>query len=266
MNKYVNDLRLTVRNGLRYVPLMQNLVSRELKKKYRRSILGYAWTILNPLLVMMILNVVFSTMFHNSIQNFPVYLFTGRMIYSFITDSTNGVSRSIISNSGLMRKTRVPNYIFPLSNFLSSIVNFGFTMIAFVILLVFTRTAVTVHLIAFPMVCAELFMFCFGLGLFLAQANVRVRDVGYIYSVFCTGWMYLTPLFYPLTALPENMQYLISTFNPAFYYVEQTRQIFLYNMWPTPELIGRGFLAGALFLALGLFAYARTKDDLILYI
>lgn len=262
----MSDLRLAVKNGVQYIPLLGNLISRELKKKYRRSVLGYAWTILNPLLIMLILNVVFSNMFRSSIENYPVYLFTGRMIYSFITDSTNGLSRSIITNGNLMRKTRVPNYIFPLANFMSAIVNFGFSIIAFIILLVCTRTAVSIHLLAFPLVCVQLFMFSFGLGLFLAQANVRIRDVGYLYAVFCTGWMYLTPLFYPLSQLPENIRYMISHFNPAYFYVQQTRQIFLEHIWPTGDLIGMGFLAGGIFLLLGVAAYIRSKDNLILYI
>lgn len=259
-------MKLTVRNCIKYMPLLRNLIARELKKKYRQSMLGYAWCVLNPLLVMLIMNFVFSTMFHNNITNYPVYLFTGRMIFSFITESTTNTCRSMTANGALMRKTRIPYYIFPLSNFCSSIVNFAFSLVAFAIVLLFTGTPVSGHVVAFPLVMVELFLFCFGFGLFLAQAQARLRDTGYIYSVMTTGWMYLTPLFYPLEQLPERLQYIIANFNPAYYYVAQARDIFLYHQWPDPQMMLRGAIAALVFMLLGLFAYVRTKDDLILYV
>ncbi len=120
------------------------------------------------------------------------------------------MENSILSNGALMRKTRIPYYIFPMSAFCTSVVNFLFSLVAFALVLLFTGTPVSVHVAAFPLVLLEMFAFSFGLGLFLAQANVFIRDVNYLYAVFITGWMYLTPLFYPLTSLPEIMQYLIT--------------------------------------------------------
>ncbi len=266
MKGFLHNVELTARNCVRYLPLLRNLIARELKKKYRQSILGYAWCVLNPLLVMLIMNFVFSQMFHNSIENYPVYLFTGRMIFSFITDSTNSVCRSLASNGSLMRKTRIPYYIFPLSNFASSIVNFLCSMVAFAVVLLFTGTPLTRHVLAFPLVVAELFMFCFGFGLFLAQAQVFVRDTGYVYSVVTTGWMYLTPLFYPITQLGAGLQKAITLFNPAYYYVSQARDIFLLHQWPDGTMLLRGAIAGALCMILGLVSYARSKDNLIYYI
>lgn len=260
------NLRLAVKNAVRYIPLLQNLITRELKKKYRNSLLGYAWCVLNPLLVMLIMNFVFSQMFRNNIQNFPVYLFAGRMMFSFITDSTNALSRSIVTNGSLMRKTRIPYYIFPLANFCTSVVNFFFSLIAFAIVLIFTGTPITVHVLAFPVVLLGMFMFTFGLGLFLAQANTFIRDVSYAYSVFITAWMYLSPIFYPLENLPQTLQYLITHFNPAYFYMQQSRMIFLYNQWPSAELLLTGLICGLIFLLFGLVCYARNKEELILYV
>lgn len=266
MKQFLTHASLAVKNCVRYLPLLQNLISRELKKKYRRSMLGYVWCVLNPLLVMLIMNFVFSNMFSNHIENFPVYLFCGRMMYSFITDSTGAMERSILSNGSLMRKTRIPYYVFPLASFCTSIVNFLFTLVAFVIVLAFTGTPVSVHVLAFPLVMLETFLFSFGFGLFLAQANVFVQDVNYIYAVFTTGWMYLTPLFYPLESLPEMLQSLISNFNPAYFYIAQTRAIFLYHQWPGQADVLKGTLVGLAFLVFGLIAYGRTKEKLILYV
>lgn len=266
LNKLRESLSLLVRNVIRYIPLLGNLISRELKKRYRRSILGYIWCVLSPLLVMLIMNFVFSNMFHNNIQNFPVYLFAGRMFFSFITDSTSSMSRSIVSNGALMRKTKIPYYIFPTASFASGVVNFLFTLAAFVIVLFMTQTRITIHVLAFPLVLVETFLFSYGLGLFLSQANTFIRDVNYIYNVFTTGWMYLTPLFYPMEMLPDYVQRVIANFNPAYVYIQQARQIFLYNQWPSPELILQGSLFACVFLLLGLVAYVKCRDKLILYV
>lgn len=260
------SVRLTWNNGVRYIPLLQNLISRELKKKYRKSVLGYLWCVLNPLFVMLIMTFVFSYMFRHNIENYPVYLFSGRMLYSFITDSTTSLSRSIISNGPLLRKTRIPYYIFPASSFCSAVVNFGFTLIAFAIVLAFTGTPVSIHVVAFPLVLLELFMFSFGLGMILAQANTFLRDAGYLYAVFTTAWMYLTPLFYPIESLPATVQSLITRFNPAYFYVSQGRAIFLDHLWPDPAMLLRGAIAGVLFLILGMVTYAKTRDKLIYYV
>ncbi len=266
MNHFVNSVNLTVKNGKRYLPLLNNLVSRDLKKKYRRSILGYIWCVLNPLLVMVIMTIVFSRMFRHNIPNFPVYLFAGRMMFSFVTDSTAGIMRSILHNGQLMRKTRIPYYIFPLSSMGSSIVGFGFQLIAFAIVLIFTRTPISVHAVAFPLVCLEMFGFSLGFGLLLAVSNLYLRDTEYIYAVFTTAWMYLTPLFYPISALPERFQMLIQRLNPAYYYVDMSRSVFLYNEWPSGEMLLLGMIAAVLFLLAGFIAYHRSKNKMILYV
>ena len=255
-----------IRNCTGYFPLLQNLISRNLKKKYRRSILGYIWCVLNPLLIMLILNFVFSHMFQRTIDNYPVYLVSGRMMFYFITGSTQSMSRSIIGNGSLMRKTRVPYHIFPLANFCSEIGDFGFSLIAFAIVLIATRTPITVHVLAFPFVVLEMFLFSYGLGMFLAQANTFIRDVGQFYGVFTTAWMYLTPLFYAIEGMSERTRFIITHFNPAYCYVQMARLVFLYHQWPTRFLLLSGMAWAALTLVIGLYSYIRAKDRLILYV
>lgn len=266
MKKRIDGLMGMLRNFIAYLPLLNNLVSRELKRKYRQSALGYLWCVLNPLGVMLIMYLVFSTMFQNRIANFPVYLFAGRMMYSLVTDGSASMLRSFAANGALMRKARIPYYIFPMSVFLSSVVNFFFQLIAFAIVLLATGTPLTVHVLAFPVVFFQTAIFTFGLGLFLAQINVIIRDTEYIYTIFLTAWVYLTPLFYPISALPIFLQYLISHFNPAYFYAEQARDVFLYHQWPEAALMLRGLVAAFLALAVGLYCYQRGKDKIILYI
>ena len=263
---FKDKIRLTWTNGMRYMPLLKNLISRELKKKYRQSILGYVWCVLNPLLVMIIMTIVFSRVFRNDIANFPVYLFAGRMMFSFVTDCVGVMLRSIVINGQLMRKTRIPYYVFPLSAMGCSVVNFLFQLVAFLIVLVFTGTWPSVHTVAFPLVCLEMFGFTFGFGLLLAVANIYARDTSYLFAVLTTAWLYLTPLFYPITVLPEIMQKLISWFNPAYYYVHMARSIFLDHVWPDPMMLLRGGIAAVLFTALGLLVYSKAKKQMILYV
>lgn len=266
MKKALTAIRLTVTNGIRYLPLLKNLIARELKKKYRSSVLGYAWCVLNPLFVMLIMTVVFSSMFRSNIANYPVYLFCGRMMYSFVTGGAGTIMRSIRNNGSLMRKTRIPYYIFPAANFCSAFVDFAFTLVAFAIVLLFTRTSISIHIAAFPLVVLQASMFTFGLGLLLAVCNVYIQDVNYLYSVFTVAWMYLTPMFYPLASLPELAQKLISICNPLYYYIAQTRSIFLDHAWPSGQLMLLGFGVGGVFLLISLAAYNKAKNTLILYV
>ena len=266
MKQLFASTRRAIVNGVRYLPLLQNLIARDLKKKYRRSVLGYVWCVLNPLLVMLILNAVFSGMFRRDVNNYPVYLFSGRMMFFFITASTQHLARSIIANGALMRKTRIPYHVFPLANFCSEAVDFLFSLVAFAIVLAFTKTPVTVHVAAFPAVVLGMFMFSYGLGLFLAQANTFLRDVGYIYGVFTTAWMYLTPIFYTIGSVPEGLRRIITHYNPAYVFVQQSRMIFLEHVWPSAEMMTRGAVWGVSFLVLGLVSYAISRDKLILYV
>ena len=266
MKRYINGVKLTFNNLRNFLPLLQSLIVRDLKKKYRGSALGYLWCVLNPLFTMIIMTLVFSLMFKNNIKNYPVYLFTGRMIFSFISGSTQKASRSIISNGSLIRKARIPNYIFTLSSVFSDLVDLGFTFIAFVLVLIGTQTKVTIHCVLFPVIVIEIFLFSFGLGLFLAQATVFVRDVSYIYAVVITALTYLTPLFYPVESLPDIMQHLISTYNPIQFYIVQTRDIFLYNTWPDGFIMLKGFAVAILMCGIGMWRYHQRKNDFVLYI
>lgn len=266
MKKFIFHVKLAYRNFVRFLPLLQNLISRDLKKKYRGSFLGYLWCVLNPLLTMIIMTLVFSQMFKNNIANYPVYLFTGRMIYSFIFGATQKAGRSIINNGALIRKAQLPNYIFTLSSICSDLVDLGFTFIAFIIVLIGTRTAPTVHSLFFPVIILESFLFSLGLGLFLAEATVFVRDVSYVYAVFGTAWMYLTPLFYPLENLSATLQYAISHYNPMYIYIAQMRSIFIDGAWPQAGLVLKGFLIALAACALGMWRYHKRKNEFILYI
>ena len=181
-----------IRNFWRYKDLMAQLVSRDIKLKYRRSFLGYLWSVLNPLLIMCVMTVVFSTMFKRDIENFPVYLFCGQLMFNFMNTSTHQAIYSITGNASLLKKTYVPKYIFTVSKISSGLVDFFFSLGALLLVMIVTHAKFSLYLLLVPIVALELYVFCVGLGMFLAQANVFFRDIQYIYNAVTTAWMYLT--------------------------------------------------------------------------
>lgn len=251
---------------LNYKHLLYELVIRDLKVKYRRSFLGYLWSLLNPLLTMLVMMVVFSRIFRFNVPNYPVYLITGQILYNFLSEATNNALVSIIGNAPLLKKTYVPKYIFTLSKVTSALVNLVFSLGALLIVLVITHVQFTWYMLLFPFVILEIYVFCLGLGMFLAQGTVFFRDVQYIYSVMLTAWMYATPIFYPAEALDGTLGWIIRTFNPMFSYISQFRAIFLYGTFPDLQMLGLGIGYAVLLFLFGSWCFIRSQDKFVLYI
>ena len=254
-------------HGLRrYKDLWEQLVIRDLKLKYRRSFLGYVWSVLNPLLIMIVMTIVFSTMFKRDIENFPVYLLTGRAMFDFLTISTNKSMNSIIGNAALIKKTYVPKYIFTLATVTSALVDFIFSLGALVLVMLVTRAKFTIYFLLFPFVAFQLYIFCLGLGLFLAQANVFFRDIQYIYSVITTAWLYLTPIFYPVDMLSPKMQIIVKGLNPLYYYIGQFRDLVYYGRIPGYRVLFGGWIIAFVMLALSLIHICIDEIFMTVYI
>ncbi len=246
--------------------LLKQLVIKDIKLKYRRSFLGYLWSVLNPLLVMVVMLLVFSHMFRSDIENFPAYLIIGQTLFNFMSEATNQAIYSITGNASLLQKVYVPKYIFTLSKVTSSLVNLLFAMGAMVIVFIVSRVKFSCYMFFLPVVLVELYLFSLGLGLFLAQAAVFFRDIQYIYTVLLTAWTYMTPLFYPMSLLPESMQRGIKLFNPMYHYVTQFRELVMYQCLPGWRSVTYGFLLAILCLGIGTWSFLRSQDKFILYI
>lgn len=249
-----------------YRHLLKQLVVKDIKLKYRRSFLGYVWSVLNPLMVMFVMLLVFSRMFRSDIENFPAYLMIGQTLFNFMSEATNQAIFSITGNASLLKKVYVPKYIFTMSKITSSLVNLVFAMGAMLLVFIVSRVAFSFYMLFIPVVLAQLYVFSLGLGLFLAQGNVFFRDIQYIYSVIITAWTYLTPLFYPMELLPEVMQKGIRLLNPMYHYITQFREVVIYQRLPQWESVAYGFGLAFLFLVLGTKTFLKTQDDFILYI
>lgn len=249
-----------------YKELLVQLVTRDIKLKYRRSILGYLWSVLNPLLIMLVLTAVFSQLFNMRAPNYPVYFLTGQVMFNFMSEATTLASNSIILNAALIKKTYVPKYIFSVAKVSSSLVNLLFSLVALWIVMAVTGVKITLWFLLFPVVILELYVFSLGLGLFLAQATVFFRDVQYLYSVIVTAWMYLTPIIYTVDKLPKWLLNIIQYWNPMYYYVVQFRNTMLDGKASEPYLVLGGIGFALVFLVLGLWAFKRNQHKFILYI
>lgn len=266
MERFINKMPPFFREFWAYRDLLKLLVSRNIKLKYRRSFLGYLWSVLNPLLIMTVMTVVFSTMFKRNIENFPVYLFCGQLLFNFMNTATTQSTFSITSNAALLKKTYVPKYLFTLAKVTSCLVDLILSLGALVIVILITRAKVTWYMLLFPFVLLQLYVFCVGLGLFLAQACVFFKDTQFIYNAVTTAWMYLTPIFYPIEALPEQLIWLIKHFNPMYFYIGQFRDLIYYGRMPGHLIILAGCGAALAMLAIGMWSFMRSKDRFILYI
>lgn len=259
-------IRGFVLNFLPYRDLLKQLVLRDIKLKYRRSYLGYLWSILHPLMLMTVLVIIFSNIFRFDIPNFPLYLITGQVAFSFMSEATNSGLNSITANASLLKKVYVPKYIFTLARVLSSLVNFLFSFGALILVFIFTNAHFSLEFFFIPVIISELLIFSLGLGMFLAAATVFFRDIHYLWGVCLSMWMYLTPLFYPVSIIPEKYQWAYKNLNPMFRYIEQLRDIILENKLPTFSSVILGFLIAFLFCFLGFWYFKKTQDNFILYI
>lgn len=250
---------------VKYRGLLAQLVSKDIKTKYRRSMLGYLWSVLNPLMMMMILTVVFSTIFRNDIPNFPVYFLTGQLIFNAFSESTNTAMTSVISNSALIKKVYFPKYILPVSKSGAAFVNFVLSLIALVVVLAITKTQISWAIFLLPLPLMYLLMISTGIGLFLSALAVRFRDVVHLYSVVLTALMYLTPIFYPITILPPAARQIVS-FNPIFHILEMFRCVVMYGTAPSlkSNLVCLGFSVIA--LCVGMVTFKKNQDQFILYL
>ena len=250
---------------LKYKPLLKELVSRDLKVKYRRSFLGYVWSLLNPLLMMCVMTLVFSYMFRFDIPNFPLYLITGQTLWTFFNESTNMSMYSVLQNGALIKKVYIPKFIFPISRVLSSFVTMSFSLAAIVIVMIVTKAPFYWTILLFPVPLIFLLLFATGIGMVLSALSVYFRDITHLYGVLTLAWTYLTPIFYPVSALPEEIVPIVQG-NPMSSYITFFREIVLYGTVPEPAMWFRCALISLAALVVGLAVFRKMQRNFILYI
>ena len=257
------------------IVVLTSMVKRNVKSQYLNSFLGILWTVINPLLNMIVMALIFGELFGRTLPgnaDYPVYLFCGQCVFGMMrTATTNGLG-SLVGNHDLLTKTRVAHYVFPLSNVLGAAVNFLFSFVALiVVMLIRIPYGVTFHwtmLLTFIPFLPLLILFSTGISLVLSVVYVYFRDIKHIYSVFLTLWMYATPIFYTLDSLKlsqsNSVLNTILHWNPMYHFVNYFRDIVIYGNIPGwyDHLILFGF--AAIFCGVGglIFHFLKRKSML----
>ena len=205
--KIINNLKYTYK---KYGFLMKQLVSRDFKVKYKRSVLGIFWSLLYPVLTMAVMALVFTNMFKFSTPgvNYLAYLMSGLVIFNYFSEASNLAMSSVVANFSLINKVYIPKYIFPISKCLFVGINFLLTLIPLYAIILLTGTGINIYHLLLPYAFICLFLFTVGFGLILATVSVFLRDMFYIYGVVITLWTYMTPIMYDISIISVSLRYL----------------------------------------------------------
>lgn len=259
----------SVRNKMRKNKyILGAIVTKNFKSQYRNSVLGVVWTVLNPLLNMIVMALVFSEMFGSraGVGNYPVYIFCGNLIFSVMRQATSQSLTSIVGNSGLIKKVKISYSVFPISNTLLSLVNFGLSFVALIAIMLFEKQKFYWTMTLTVTIIPALLFFSLGLGLILASLYVFFRDIKHIYSVAITLWMYLTPLFYTVDGLknPTIMKFI--EINPMTQFVTMFRDMIQWGSVPSWGTYLYVYAFGLGMWGIGYLIYRLLRKKFILYI
>lgn len=210
---------------------IKQLVSREVKRKYARSYLGVVWSVLNPLMTMAVLSMIFSTMFRRSIENFPIYYLTGNIFWQLFSGATNSAMTALVDNKSLLMKVKMPKQNFVLARVYTALTNFGYTCIAYVLMLFVFQIKPSWTMLLFPIPVICILLFSMGIGYILSILYVFFGDIKYLYSVVLTLWMYISAIFYPIDQLPAGVQQMVGM-NPIYIFINFARQCVMFQTVP----------------------------------
>ena len=250
---------------VRYKELLRNLVTRDIKVRYKRSVLGFFWVMLNPLLMMLVMSMVFSGLFKVSTPNYTSYLLSGIILWNFFSQSTTTSVVSLISNSSLIKKIYIPKAIFPLSVILSAVVNFLFSLVPLLLIIYFTGGSISGRVYLLPVILLLVALFSFGIALLLSTLTVFFHDTIYIYDVLLMVWMYATPIFYPESIIPGKFSFILH-FNPFYYYLTVFRGALYLDISAVSVKLLYGLLSSLVSVTVGWLFYRANKDKIIYHI
>lgn len=252
-------------NFAKYRFLLAELVKKGVTLKYRRSYLGVVWTLIEPLLTMIVLTLVFGTLFGNTDRTFPVYILSGRLMYSFFSNSTKTAMKSIRSNSKMIKKVYVPKYMYPLSCILSDYITFLISLIILFVVSVVLRVEPSLYLFQAVIPLLILPIMCYGLGLILATLSVFFRDLEYMWSVALMLVMYTSAIFYkPERIINAGYGWLLDI-NPLYSIVVNFRNA-IFGQILDSRALRLSLLYSLVFLVIGLFMFYRKQDEFILHV
>lgn len=249
----------------RYRFLFEELVKRDFKKKYKRTILGMLWSVLAPLLNVLVLMLVFVNFFGRNQDHFIIYIFCGTMVMSFYTETTQGCMRALMANASIFTKINVPKYLFLLSKAFQAFINFLLTLVVFFAFCIGDGIAFGWHMLAMLYPMLWLLILSFGVGMILSAMYVFFRDVEYLYSIFLTLLNYVSAIFYPTTMLPEQWRFLFYC-NPVFVYIDYFRTVFIDSEIPSLLIHVLCAAYALVLLGIGCLVYKKCNHEFLYYV
>lgn len=245
--------------------LLNELVKKGIRLKYRRSYLGIIWSLIEPILTTIILVIVFGTLFNNTKPSFPLYIIIGRLLFTFFSGSTNKACRSIRANSGMIKKVYIPKYFFPLSDVLFNFVIFLLSLIVIIPVCLYVKVIPTFKIWHIIPALIYLLAFATGVSMILATLNVFFRDIEYLWNVAVLLIMYMSAIFYYPERIMDSGFYWILKYNPLFCIIDLFRSGFLENHATWWDFL-YPLIASIVLLTVGLFVFKKTEDEFILHI
>lgn len=261
-------------NFKKYWFLMTQLIARDFKVKYKRSVLGVLWSLLNPILMMTVMAIVFSQMFKFKVDgiNYLVYLMTGIVLWNYFSQASNMAMTSVVENFSLINKIYIPKYVFPIAKCLFIGIDFLLTLIPWLGIIALSYFGLgeyichfNIYYLILPYIFLCMLLFTIGIGLLLSCMSVFLRDVFHIYGIVLTLWNYLTPVFYSIEILPTKLQFLMQ-FNPMYQFLTITRTIVVYGQAPSIESLLIITAIGIGMLLIGATVFRKKQDKFIYYI
>ncbi len=248
-----------------YSFLLTELIKRDISGKYKDSTLGLFWSFLNPLLSMIVLTIVFSAFFGGSIENFPVYLLSGKLVFDLFANATTGAMDSIKGNSEIIKKIYVPKYMFAVGIVCSEFINFLISLVVLVAVMLVTGAPFYLSLLYSPIPLFFLLVLTMGVGLILATATTFFTDIKYLYGVLIMLLSFMTPLFYPIEIIPEQFLFFFKI-NPLYAAVSSFRDIVLYGAFPQTKFLLYLIITSIIALIIGVYLFYKYQDEFVINI
>lgn len=245
--------------------LFEELVKRDFKKKYKRTVLGMAWSVLSPLLMLLVMKLVFTQFFGRNMEHYTIYLFCGNLVFSFFSESSTQGMTSLMSNSAIFTKINVPKYLFLFSKNVQTLINFGLTLVVFVLFCIFDGIVFTWRWVALIYPIAMLLLFNVGIGLILSALFVFFRDIQYLWTIFTQLLMYMSAIFYTVDRYSPMAQKLFHL-NPIYVFITYFRRIVIDMTIPSLALHSLILLYSLAALGIGCWMYKKYNTKFLYYI
>ncbi len=254
-----------VRETYRYRELIWALALKDLKIRYKRSVLGFLWALLNPALLMLVLTLVFATIMRFAIPHYAIFLLSVLLPWTFFSQSLSYAVESIVGNGDLIKKVKVAKLVFPVAALVSNMINLFLSLIPLALLVLAMRHPFYWTWLYIPVPLLALTLFTLGMTFFFATANVYYRDVSHILQIVLSAWFYVTPIIYSLDFIPEKHRWIFKL-NPLIYVINGFRLSVYYGMLPKAPSIAASFVCGFVSLFIGFAIFRKYQDNFVFYV